>query len=125
MSSIPRTTKDQFQPSLGCFPVDTVSGHRRAGIFVNPSVQIRSKEVRAMIVVDVFYNLEIPEIGFICPFCQTLQCRIGGRMIDTQMYPNPKDVVAEHLKGKDRCMKFNPDLDSAEELQASAVNVTL
>ena len=78
-----------------------------------------------MIVVDVFYNLEIPEIGFICPFCKTLQCRIGGRMIDTQMYPNPKDVVAEHLKGKGRCVKFNPDLDSAEELQVSAVNVTL
>jgi hypothetical protein len=46
-------------------------------------------------------------------------------MIDTQMYPNPKEVVAEHLKGRDRCEKFNPDLDSAEELQVSAVNVTL
>jgi hypothetical protein len=83
------------------------------------------KEGGAMITVDVFYNLKIPEIGFICPFCKTLQCRLGGRLIDTQMYPNPKEVVADHLKGNDHCMKFNPDVDSAEELQVSAVDVTL
>jgi hypothetical protein len=78
-----------------------------------------------MIVVEVQYNLEIPEIGFVCPFCKTLQTRIGGRMIDTQMYPNPKDVVNNHLKGPDRCAKFNPEIDSAEDLQISAVNLTL
>jgi hypothetical protein len=78
-----------------------------------------------MIVVEVQYNLGIPEIGFVCPFCKTLQTRIGGRMIDTQMYPNPKDVVNHHLNGPDRCAKFNPETDSAEELQISAVNLTL
>ena len=76
-----------------------------------------------MIAVEVLYNLEIPEIGFVCPFCKTLQTRIGGRLIDTQMYPNPKDVVKNHLSGEDRCDKFNPDMDSAEELQISAVNL--
>jgi len=77
-----------------------------------------------MIVVEVCYNLEIPEIGFMCPFCKTLQTRMGGRMIDTQMYPNPKEVVADHLKGENRCAKFNPETDSAEELQISAVRLT-
>jgi len=77
-----------------------------------------------MIEVSVFYNLEIPEIGFVCPFCKTLQTRIGGRIIDTQMYPNPKDVVGNHLKGHDRCVMFNPEIDSAEELQISAVDLT-
>jgi len=77
-----------------------------------------------MIAVEVQYNLEIPEIAFVCPFCHQLHTRIGGRMIDTQMYPNPKEVVAEHLKGENRCEKFNPETDSAEELQISAINVT-
>ena len=77
-----------------------------------------------MIEVKVQYNLEIPEIGFICPFCKTLQTRLGGRMIDTQMYPNPKEVVGDHLKGKNRCEKFNPETDAAEELQVSAINAT-
>jgi hypothetical protein len=77
-----------------------------------------------MIAVDVYYNLEIPEIGFMCPFCKTLQTRLGGRTIDTQVYPNPREVVSDHLKGEDRCVKFNPETDSAEELQISAVNVT-
>jgi hypothetical protein len=79
-----------------------------------------------MIVVNVYYNLEIPEIGFVCPFCKDLQTRIGGRVIDTQMYPNPKEVVGEHLKGKgpEHCMKFNHETDSLEELQISAVDVT-
>jgi hypothetical protein len=115
---------------------DSISGHGRASISSIRFADVPFRKVQrvgsnlpgrkiAMITVDVFYNLEIPEIGFICPFCKTLQCRIGGRMIDTQMYPNPKEVVAEHLKGRDRCIKFNPDLDSAEELQISAVNVTL
>jgi hypothetical protein len=77
-----------------------------------------------MTTVEVQYNLEIPEIGFICPFCKTLQTRLGGRMIDTQMYPNPKEVVGDHLKGANRCERFNPDTDSAEELQISAINLT-
>jgi len=77
-----------------------------------------------MIPVEVQYNLEIPEMAFVCPFCEQLQTRIGGRMIDTQMYPNPKEVVGDHLKGDNRCEKFNPETDSAEELQISAVNVT-
>lgn len=76
-----------------------------------------------MIVVEVYYNLEIPEMGFMCPFCKTLQTRTGGRMIDTQMYPNQKDVVNDHLKGEGRCVKFNPETDSVEELQISAVNL--
>lgn len=77
-----------------------------------------------MVVVKVYYNREIPESGFVCPFCQNLQTRLGGRMIDTQMYPNPKDIVSDHLKGENRCPKFNPDTDSFEELQISAVDVT-
>ena len=77
-----------------------------------------------MIIVDVYYNLEILGIGFICPFCKTLQTRRGGRAIDTQMYPNPREVVSDHLKGENRCAKFNPETDSAEELQISAVNIT-
>jgi hypothetical protein len=45
-------------------------------------------------------------------------------MIDTQMYPNPREVVGDHLKGANRCERFNPDTDSAEELQISAINLT-
>ena len=77
-----------------------------------------------MIVVDVYYDLEIPGFGFTCPFCKRLQTRLGGRAINTQMYPNPREVVSDHLKGGNRCAKFNPDTDSAEELQISAVDIT-
>jgi len=79
-----------------------------------------------MIPVEVVYNLEIPEMVFKCPFCKTEQLRPGGRMIDTQMYPPPREVVEDHLKGEgeDRCVKFNSELDSSEELQISAINAT-
>jgi hypothetical protein len=77
-----------------------------------------------MIAVDVYYNLEIPGFGFTCPFCKKLQTHLGGRAIDTQMYPTPREVVSDHLKGVNRCAKFNPETDSAEELQISAVDIT-
>lgn len=74
-----------------------------------------------MIPVEVRYRLEIPQIDFTCPFCKELQTRNGGHVIDEQVYPNPKDVVSDHLNGEDRCVKFNRETDSLEELQISAV----
>ncbi len=78
-----------------------------------------------MIVVKVAYNLEVPESRFTCPFCRQPQVRQGGRAIDGQFYPTPREIVEDHLKGEgeNRCAKFNTDLDSAEELQISAVTV--
>ena len=77
-----------------------------------------------MIRIEVVYNFEIPESGFMCPFCETLQTRPGGRIIDKQIYPNPKQVVNDHLLGKNACAKFDPANANVEELQISGISLT-
>lgn len=77
-----------------------------------------------MILIDVVYNFEIPESGFVCPFCGTLQTRLGGRLIDNQFFPSPEQVVHDHLLGQDACAKFDQEANNSEELQITGTNLT-
>jgi len=77
-----------------------------------------------MILIEVVYNFEVPESGFVCPFCGALQTRLGGRIIDNQLFPSPKQVVHDHLLGRDACAKFDQGANKFEELQITGTKLT-
>jgi len=77
-----------------------------------------------MILIEVVYNFDIPESGFVCPFCGKLKTRLGGRMIDNQVFPSPTQVVHDHLSGSDACAEFEQAANKSEEIQITGKNLT-